>query len=200
MPDRPQEKCWNRIYRSQTGSQHRSALQHCRTIRWNYLPSEVSKCYVFPNTILLDSPAAEPSFAGRTAPCSTGPVVGLPALSDRPRTSGVSSATVSMIAKHMRNRRSKRHKRENGDLVNVRKGDQRRKPSDSPRGNAFCWLAASTLFVRTGVCEKEWIYGKERGCSMGEPRGRLAAVLVGKGVVVDRRKQTARECGVEFST
>jgi hypothetical protein len=90
------------------------------------------------SAIALDLPAAEPGSAGCTAPGSARPIVGVPASSDGAGTSAIGSATVSMFAKDMRNRGSKRHERKDGDLVRVSKGSGQRWSHDSPKENAFC--------------------------------------------------------------
>lgn len=66
----------------------------------------------------------------------------------------MSLATVSMIAKNMRNRRSKRYKRKDGDLIHVRKADKQGWVHYLPRENAFC-----LLFSVSVVC-KDWVVWK----------------------------------------
>ena len=138
MPERPQRTSWSRIYRSQAGSQYRNAPQHCRTTRWSCMSEPISSCFRSHHNIELDLPAAEPSFAGYTAPVSARPIVRFPASSNSSRKSVVSSAAMGVIVEHIRNCCSKCHERKEGNLVQVSKAHRWRSSQshNPPKENA----------------------------------------------------------------
>jgi hypothetical protein len=62
---------------------------------------------------------------------------------------------MSMIAKNMRNRRSKRYERQDGDLILVRKADQAGGGTTHQERTHFGGFSVSWWFVRTDSCGRE---------------------------------------------
>lgn len=163
-----QERTGSRIHQSQTGSQHRSALQHCRTIRWNCVSLEISRWpHEYPNNF-FNLPTAEPDTAGCATPGATRTVVRLRAAGDGASTSAASAVAVGVIVDHIGNRCSECCERKNEDLDICQEGWSSKKENVSAN---YCEITHCCKFSERFCClQTPGCTGRSVGKSVCAPK------------------------------